>query len=343
MEVWVDLRNGESSHRAEGVDRWLTPEAKGVNEIAVKGEELHDQTHCIGAHVIVKDASSQDLGRSLIGSVEWLLVECETWSMIPFENLVAARKGSPTKIAARIRSTHEAQGAGFALESGVDALVVDSSTELLEAALIIKAQRLEHAAEKVETQHESDSFELTPMRVTSVTDGGVGDRYCLDFTSLLNIGEGALVGSNSKALILVHGETIASNFVPTRPFRVNAGPPHSYIMMADGTTKYMSELQSGDELLIVDQEGVSRPVSLGRIKIETRPMLKVNFDTSTNMHAKAKEAHVFMQQAETVRLVSQLGKPCSVTEIKPGEFILGLHGDTGRHIGATITSQVEER
>jgi 3-dehydroquinate synthase II len=38
-----------------------------------------------------------------------------------------------------------------------------------------------------------------------------------------------LVGSSAKALCLVHGETLATPFVPARPFRVNAGPVHSYV------------------------------------------------------------------------------------------------------------------
>ena len=43
-----------------------------------------------------------------------------------------------------------------------------------------------------------------------------------------------LVGSSASSMVLVHGETVESEFVPTRPFRVNAGAAHTYIMMADG-------------------------------------------------------------------------------------------------------------
>ena len=44
--------------------------------------------------------------------------------------------------------------------------------------------------------------------------------------------EGALVGSAATELALVMGETVASGFVPPRPFRVNAGPVHAYVLMA---------------------------------------------------------------------------------------------------------------
>lgn len=35
-----------------------------------------------------------------------------------------------------------------------------------------------------------------------------------------------------------------------RPFRVNAGPVHSYALLADGRTKYLSELCAGDQARI---------------------------------------------------------------------------------------------
>ncbi|CAM9935578.1 unnamed protein product, partial [Sphacelaria rigidula] len=33
-----------------------------------------------------------------------------------------------------------------------------------------------------------------------------------------------------------------------RPFRVNAGPVHSYALLADGSTKYLAELTAGDQV-----------------------------------------------------------------------------------------------
>lgn len=33
----------------------------------------------------------------------------------------------------------------------------------------------------------------------------------------------------------------------SRPFRINAGPVHSYALLGDGSTKYLSELCAGDQ------------------------------------------------------------------------------------------------
>ena len=70
--------------------------------------------------------------------------------------------------------------------------------------------------------------------ISSVSTIKNSARYCIDLTTVLQVGEGVLVGSSASSLALIHGETIPSEFVPTRPFRINAGSPHSYILMNDG-------------------------------------------------------------------------------------------------------------
>ena len=110
--------------------------------------------------------------------------------------------------------------------------------------------------------------ELRQARVLGVHEGGMADRVALDFTTLLGADEGALVGSAATELALVLGETVASGFVPPRPFRVNAGPVHAYVLMADGSTKYLSECRAGDEVLIARSGGGGRAAVVGRCKVE---------------------------------------------------------------------------
>ena len=157
-------------------------------------------------------------------------------------------------------------------------------------------------------------------------------------TRLLDQGEGLLLGSNATSFLFVHGETIESEFVPTRPFRVNAGPPHTYVRMADGKTKYLSELQSGDEILLVNTEGFQRSATIGRLKIEIRPMILIKWVDENN-----KEGSMFLQQAETVRVVGLDKKTKSITALKVGESVIGWSDMGARHIGASISSSVCER
>lgn len=61
-------------------------------------------------------------------------------------------------------------------------------------------------------------------------------------------GEGLLVGSFARITFLVHSECAVSKYVGSRPFRVNAGPVHSYIVGGGGETRYLSELCTGKQV-----------------------------------------------------------------------------------------------
>lgn len=342
MELWL-RDDGKANHDTHGIDRFWRSAVQHEQDICVNDGKLYAVNGLIGAHIIIRDGQSQNEGIQFIGTADWLLVECETWSMIPLENLIAAREGSHTKIAAVITSPIQAQGAGFALQQGVDALVVENQSGLIEAALSVKSQRLELLTTSVHTNKNNGTETLSHLEVVRVEDAGLGDRFCLDFLSLLHQNEGVLVGSSSETLVLVHSETVPSTFVPTRPFRVNAGSPHAYILMADHTTKYLSELVAGDVVQAVNLKGGAREIVLGRIKIEQRPMLKISFLAIDSDSRKNKEAHVFLQQAETVRLIDSDGAVKSVTELNAGDVVVGRHGTEARHLGIAISSAVEER
>ena len=338
----MQLREGETPLDEGLADRYLSGRGEEGHLKLVDGV-LSNNTGVIGAHVLIERGSDQAAGASLVGSVYWIAVECLDWSMIPLENLIASRSGSHTKIAAFITSPIQAQGAGFALQEGVDALVVPNNMEMIDAAFSVREQRLETEDTAPPTSELHEQVRLVPLTVTSVEQAGVGDRYCLDFLSCFNQGEGVLVGSSAACMVLIHSETIPSTFVPTRPFRVNAGSPHSYILMADGTTKYMTDLESGDVLLAVSANGETRPVVLGRLKIEPRPMLKISVLPVVNNEQKPNESHVYMQQAETVRLLSELAHARSVTDLESNEAVMGWVGHGSRHLGKVIGGHVEER
>ncbi len=109
----------------------------------------------------------------------------------------------------------------------------------------------------------------------------MADRVCVDTGNLMEHDEGMLVGSMGRGLFFVHAETAESPYVASRPFRVNAGAVHAYVRTPDGGTKYLSELQSGDEVQIVDANGRTREAIVGRAKIEKRPMFRVQATPKT--------------------------------------------------------------
>ena len=324
MQVWL-----ESGNPTEGVDLILG------EELVIDGDALYINSKQVGRKVDVSNSSGQSVARAMAGSVEWILLEFGEWKMIPIENIIAACDGGPTKVAARISSAEQVLGAAFALQIGVDALLVDEKT--LPTALIAKSQRGEKTVESV-SENTTQEMILSKLEVIEVREGGVGDRVCVDLTAMLELGEGMIVGSSSNSMILVHGETVESEFVPIRPFRVNAGAAHSYIMMADGTTSYLSELKMGDEVMVANSDGISRSCTVGRVKIEKRPFILFRWKNEND-----NEAGVLLQQAETVRLISESRELVSITELVPGTLLLGWAGGAGRHVGQPISAEVEER
>lgn len=287
----------------------------------------------------IEDGRSQDDARSLIGIVEWLLIRCSDWTMIPLENLIAAAEGSGTRIAAAIDNPVDLRGAAFALERGVDAILlpppVGVEDLLWKSALRLQEERLAARPSVVV----SSLSRMVDATIYSIDDGGIGERVCIDLTSRLRIGEGLLIGSSSSSLCLVHGETIENEHVPTRPFRVNAGAVHAYVAMADGTTRYLCEVSAGDEVAVCDRDGVIRSAVVGRLKIERRPFLVIRFGVGED----GEQGQLFAQQAETVRLVMADGSALSVTELAIGTAIRVHVEASARHMGAAVSGSIEER
>jgi len=155
---------------------------------------------------------------------------------------------------------------------------------------------------------------------------------------MMTMGEGMLIGSKSNFLFLVHNESVGSSFTSPRPFRVNAGAVHCYTPIPDGTTKYLSELEAGIEILVVSKDGTSRKSTVGRSKIESRPMklIKAQIDDF--------KGSVILQNAETIRLITKDNKLVSVTDLKVGDEILAYtKSSSGRHFGMQVDEFILEK
>ena len=91
MEIWLRTIDGPEVASVEGIDRLFgaTPHDSNLH---VKDTTLFQGNNVMGAYVHVRDGTTQQMGIAHMGTVDWILVECETWSMIPLENLIAHRK-----------------------------------------------------------------------------------------------------------------------------------------------------------------------------------------------------------------------------------------------------------
>jgi len=242
------------------------------------------------------------------------------WEIIPVENLLAQCAG----VLLEVGSLAEARLASGILERGADGVVV-----LPEAVGDLKTIIAEC---KLSQGHES----LATAVITRVEDAGLGHRVCVDTMSLMRTGQGMLVGNSSAFTFLVHAETEKNEYVAARPFRVNAGAVHAYARLPEDKTCYLGELQAGSRVLIVNAKGETTLATVGRVKTEVRPMLLVE------ARAGDLTGTVFLQNAETIRLISPDGRPVSVVSLKPGDEVLCRTDEAGRHFGMRVREDIQE-
>src|SRR5439155_20887695 len=217
----------------------------------------------VALEVMISNQKDLDkISQALKLGPDYLLVNCPNWKIIPLENLIAEAKGR-SKLLARTTSFDESKAALATLELAADGIALTSHdmNEILKTRDLILG--------------ESENISLSTARVTVVRPIGTGARVCVDTTEILEAGEGLLTGSSSQSLFLVEGEVHPNAHVNSRPFRVNAGPVSSYVLSANGKTRYLSELSAGEIVLLVDRMGRTRKVDVARIKIERRPMILV--------------------------------------------------------------------
>jgi len=242
------------------------------------------------------------------------------WEIIPIENLLA----QSDNVLVEANTTEEAHLAFGILERGVEGVVVtaDGVTQLKQIVAQCKLSM--------------GTLDLVPATVTEVRSSGLGHRVCVDTLSVLKRGQGMLVGNSSAFTFLVHAETENNEYVAARPFRINAGAVHAYTQLPHDKTTYLEELASGDEVLIVNHDGSTSIAIVGRCKIEVRPMLLIKAEVN------GVEGAVFLQNAETIRVVDTKGTPISVVNLKKGDEILVRTDIAGRHFGMRIEEEIKE-
>jgi 3-dehydroquinate synthase II len=251
-----------------------------------------------------------------------VIVHTTDWTIIPLENLIAQTGG----LIAEVNNSDEAKTAVTILEKGVDG-VLTTTRDWQEVGRIIKL---------IKGGHE-EQIPLQKAVITQIRPLGMGDRVCIDTCSNMVPGQGMLIGNSSAALFLVHSESLPNPYVEPRPFRVNAGPVHAYIKTVGNRTRYLSELKSGDEVLIVNYKGETTAGIVGRIKTEKRPLLLIEAEFEKN------SLSTILQNAETIRLTKPDGSAISVVELKSGDEVLVSIEKAGRHFGMKIDETISEK
>ncbi|MFC6905038.1 3-dehydroquinate synthase II [Halalkalicoccus tibetensis] len=278
-----------------------------------------------GAYVRIHDEYYEAFAEEAAAEADHTIVIGEDWTIIPLENLIA-RIGEETELIAGVQSAEEARTAFETLEIGADAVLLDSDDPDTIRETVA-------ARDRSEREH----LDLEWAEITEIEQTGSADRVCVDTGSLMEGDEGMLVGSMSRGLFFVHAETAESPYVASRPFRVNAGAVHAYVRTPDGGTKYLSELESGDEVQIVDADGNTREAIVGRVKIERRPMFRVEAETD-----EGDRVATLLQNAETIKVRTREGRK-AVTDLEAGDEVLLYYESVARHFGEAVEERIIEK
>ncbi len=266
--------------------------------------------------------------------VDFIIVSAKDWKVIPFENLIAAMHTNDTDLIALVEDIEEAELMLKTLETGVDGILITPKN----VNDIVQLKSLIQSGIKIE---------LAKAKITKIQNIPESERVCVDSTSLLQSGEGFLVGSTARGFVLIHSETFETTFVNSRPFRVNAGDVSAYILVPNDDpekiyqTNYLSELKGGKRVLAVNYKGEARIVSIGRVKIEIRPMLRFELEVSEGN--KKIPLSCICQNAETIRLVAPDGIAKPVVAIKIGDEVLVHIGPGATHFGTAIKESILEK
>ncbi|OLZ51212.1 3-dehydroquinate synthase II family protein [Amycolatopsis keratiniphila] len=288
----------------------------GETELNALKNAWYDEKTDIAALVHVRDDATLKLACESARSLPYTVVEFRDPTKIPLEIVIAAADGSSGQLICQADDLEEAQ------------IIVDVLEKGSEGVLLAPRDANDVFGLMEILRDKTPQLSLTKLTVESIEHCGLGDRVCIDTCTHFDEDEGMLVGSYSQGFILCCSETHPLPYMPTRPFRINAGALHSYVFGQDNRTNYLSELKAGSTVLGVGADGRTRRIVVGRIKLESRPLLSIKAVSEEGVGV-----NLIVQDDWHVRVLGPGGAVLNVTELTPGTQVLGHLATDQRHVG----------
>lgn len=364
--AWIDVRGCESgaiadivaaaaAHRIEAVVTDATVDAQierhpGIRWVsfddgrATVGEASDVRVHAYNGHaseliasrlklsdregilVDVKNKESLDDACAAVRAGLLTVIRFRDPTKIPLEIVLAAGSRRGAKVMTFVDDLDEAGVVMSVLEHGPDGVIMSPRS-------VADVEGLAGLCTAVKPK-----LELKEFIVSEISNAGTGDRVCVDTCSNFHEDEGILVGSFGGGFLLACSETHPLPYMPTRPFRVNAGAVSSYVLSSVDRTNYLSELCQGHTVTGVRVTGETRPLVVGRAKIETRPLLMIKTATKDG-----ETASLLLQNDWHVRMLGPGGIVHNITELKSGSVILGYTAARSRHVGMAVDEYCLEK
>ncbi|HEU5158172.1 MAG TPA: 3-dehydroquinate synthase II [Streptosporangiaceae bacterium] len=356
--AWIDVRSLTGEHRDAVVEAAVHARVDGVvagdpevlaavpatvRRVVIAAEppgdhgpddlimlhEVTDADELAGLRARSRSGSASVAGLVNVADDLTLTLACETATVLPYtvvrfkdptkiplEIVIAAADGSAGRLICEVADIEEAKIVIEVLEKGSEGVLLAprDANDVFELMELLRVK--------------TPDLSLTTLTIESTEHLGLGDRVCVDTCTYLAKDEGMLIGSYAHGFVLCVSETHPLPYMPTRPFRVNAGALHSYILGQDNRTNYLSELRAGSVVLAVGADGRTRRVVVGRIKLESRPLLGIRAISPDGV-----EVNLIVQDDWHVRVLGPGAGVLNVTELAPGDQVLGHVATDKRHVG----------
>lgn len=268
------------------------------------------------AWVHVSDDRTLRLACDAARGLDLTVVDFRDPTKIPLEIVIAAADAASGQLICRASDPEEAAIIIEVLEKGSEGVLLAPRSPQDVLDLVDRLQQ------------RTPALVLQKLTVDRIEHLGLGDRVCIDTCTHFAPDEGMLIGSYSSGFVLCSSETHPLPYMPTRPFRVNAGGLHSYVLGQDNRTNYLSELRAGSSTLAVGADGRTRRVVVGRIKMESRPLLGISATSEDGV-----AVNLIVQDDWHVRVLGPGGSVLNVTELTQGTQLLGFTPKDQRHVG----------
>lgn len=337
MQVILKIRNEKELKEFQGGSLFETFKEKNegrrfniaCHDMTILNElKKHSIPLCYVCYVDDQESLLSSISDGLNFDYLWILFRDPT--NIPLELVIASLQSTQTVLMKEVKDP-----------SNVDDAIVSYGVMEYGAEGVIFSPVEHHTMSDFLDRMSSRENKDISILVGTVIDSrpvGMGYRACIDTATLFEPDEGILVGNTSQGGLLCCAEVFFLPYMELRPFRVNAGAVHSYVFNQDNLTDYMSELKSGSPVMIVNAKGRTRRAAVGRMKIELRPLRLIEVEFPNQ-----KIVSVIMQDDWHVRIFSSTAKPLNISELKPGDKVLGYVTEPGRHVGIKINESIIEK
>lgn len=296
-----------------------------VNNLGL-AEELIGMNKRTAFYTTVNNKEEMENAASVILPVDYLIVEFKDTTNIPLELILAKLQNNKINILKVVKESTDAIVAMGVMEVGAAGVILNTRSikDIINLSNEMKKKELE-------------KMELVECEIVEIKHLELGERACLDTTNNMKKTEGMIVGCTSSGGLLICSEVHYLPYMNTRPFRVNAGTISSYVWGPDNVVEYISDLKAGSKLIAVDINGDSRIVNVARVKTEVRPLILIV------SKYKDVEIKVIMQDDWHMRMFAPDGSVKNITDLKPGDKVMGHCSEPGRHVGVKISESILER